>query len=85
MGEAIFSETWLVEESMLRRNSAEVTRRTWCGKRVNGRLSGRLSAAPKHYNEGLRDFGIDALRAALQIQLAPQDVARFMTGAARVG
>jgi len=29
-------------------------------------------------NEDLHAFGLDALRAALRIQLAPQDVARFM-------
>ena len=30
------------------------------------------------FNEDLRTFGIDELRAALRIQLAPQDVIRFM-------
>jgi hypothetical protein len=30
------------------------------------------------FNEDLRAFGLDALRAALRIQLVPQDVARFM-------
>ena len=30
------------------------------------------------FNEDLRTFGIDDLRAALRIQLAPQDVVRFM-------
>ena len=30
------------------------------------------------FNEDLRTLGVDALRAALRIQLAPQDVARFM-------
>jgi hypothetical protein len=30
------------------------------------------------FNEDLRAFGIDALRAALRVQLVPQDVARFM-------
>jgi hypothetical protein len=30
------------------------------------------------FNEDLRAFGIDELRAALRIQLAPQDVVRFM-------
>jgi hypothetical protein len=30
------------------------------------------------FNEDLRAFGLDALRAALRVQLLPQDVARFM-------
>ena len=30
------------------------------------------------FNEDLRGFGLDALRAALRVQLVPQDVARFM-------
>ena len=30
------------------------------------------------FNEDLRAFGLDALRAALRIQLVPQDVARFL-------
>jgi hypothetical protein len=30
------------------------------------------------FNEDLRAFGLDVLRAALRIQLVPQDVARFM-------
>jgi hypothetical protein len=30
------------------------------------------------FNEDLRGFGLDALRAALRVQLIPQDVARFM-------
>ena len=30
------------------------------------------------FNENLRGFGLDALRAALRVQLVPQDVARFM-------
>jgi hypothetical protein len=30
------------------------------------------------FNEDLRAFGIDELRASLRIQLAPQDVLRFM-------
>ena len=33
------------------------------------------------FNEDLRTFGIDDLRAALRTQLAPQDVVRFMVGA----
>src|SRR6185437_15960421 len=30
------------------------------------------------FNEDLRAFGLDAFRAALRVQLVPQDVARFM-------
>ncbi len=30
------------------------------------------------FNEDLRQLGVDALRAALGVQLAPEDVARFM-------
>jgi hypothetical protein len=30
------------------------------------------------FNEDLRAFGLDALRAALRVQLVPQDVARFL-------
>jgi hypothetical protein len=38
------------------------------------------------FNEDLRAFGLDSLRAALRVQLAPQDVARFMhQGTARTG
>jgi hypothetical protein len=37
-----------------------------------------LSPQLKDFNEDLRALGVDALRAALRIQLAPQDVARFM-------
>ena len=51
-------------------------------------LTGRANAAgiqaiawsPRlgDFNEDLRTFGIDDLRAALRIQLAPQDVVRFL-------
>ncbi|RKO90164.1 Toprim domain-containing protein [Blyttiomyces helicus] len=41
-------------------------------------LSPRLS----DFNEDLRLIGIDALRAGARVQLAPQDVARFMARAA---
>jgi Toprim domain len=37
-----------------------------------------LSPRMGDFNEDLRAFGLGALRAALRIQLAPQDVARFM-------
>jgi hypothetical protein len=34
------------------------------------------------FNEDLRRFGADALRACIRVQLAPQDVSRFMDLAA---
>jgi hypothetical protein len=37
-----------------------------------------LSPRLEDFNEDLRAFGIDELRAALRVQLAPQDVVRFM-------
>ena len=37
-----------------------------------------LSPACGDFNEDLRRLGIDALRAALRAQIAPQDVARFL-------
>ena len=37
-----------------------------------------LSPRTGDFNEDLRTFGLRALRAALRIQLAPQDVVRFM-------
>ena len=45
-----------------------------------------LSPRSGDFNEDLCAFGPDALRSALRIQLAPQDVARFMRrGTARTG
>lgn len=41
-----------------------------------------LSPALGDFNEDLRMLGIDALRAAIRVQIAPQDVARFMELAA---
>ena len=41
-----------------------------------------LSSALGDFNEDLRMLGIDALRAAIRVQIAPQDVARFMELAA---
>lgn len=41
-----------------------------------------LSPKLGDFNEDLRHFGIDALRANVRVQLAPQDVARFMALAA---
>ena len=41
-----------------------------------------LSPRLGDFNEDLRHFGTDALRAMLRVQLAPQDVARFMALAA---
>ena len=37
-----------------------------------------LSPRTGDFNEDLRAFGLDALQAALRIQLAPMDVVRFM-------
>ena len=45
-----------------------------------------LSPRTSDFNEDLHAFGLGALRAALRIQLAPQDVVRFMRGGtARTG
>ena len=41
-----------------------------------------LSPVLKDFNDDLRQFGIVALRAHIRVQLAPQDVARFMALAA---
>jgi hypothetical protein len=41
-----------------------------------------LSPALGDFNEDLRLLGVDALRATLRVQIAPQDVARFMELAA---
>jgi hypothetical protein len=41
-----------------------------------------LSPTSGDFNEDLRRLGVDALRANLRVQLAPQDVARFMARAA---
>jgi len=45
-----------------------------------------LALSPRlgDFNENLRTYGIDALRTALRIQLAPQDVVRFMLRAIAV-
>ena len=58
------------------------------GDRALAALSGRAGAAgiealalsPRmgDFNDDLRAFGLDALRAALRLQLAPGDVVRFM-------
>jgi len=41
-----------------------------------------VSPALGDFNEDLRQCGVDALRAALRVQIAPQDVVRFMELAA---
>jgi len=41
----------------------------------------RLAPRLGDFNEDLRDFGIDELRAWLRVQIAPEDVARFMAPA----
>ena len=45
---------------------------------TNGIEAIALSPRCGDFNEDLRGFGIDALRAALRVQLAPEDVARFI-------
>ena len=44
-----------------------------------------LSPTLGDFNEDLRHLGIDALRAALRVQLAPEDVARFLSMAVWTG
>ena len=41
-----------------------------------------LSPRLGDFNEDLRTLGIDSLRAAVRVQIAPEDVARFMQMAA---
>lgn len=41
-----------------------------------------LSPALEDFNEDLRAHGLDALRASIRGQFAPQDVARFLSSAA---
>jgi len=41
-----------------------------------------VSPALGDFNEDLRERSVDALRAAVRVQIAPQDVARFMELAA---
>ena len=41
-----------------------------------------LSPTLGDFNEDLRTLGIDALRAAIRVQIAPEDVSRFMELAA---
>ena len=41
-----------------------------------------LSPTFGDFNEDLRQLGVDALRANLRVQFAPQDVARFLGAAA---
>jgi hypothetical protein len=43
-----------------------------------------LSPGLGDFNDDLRLLGLDTLRAAIRIQLLPQDVARFMLVADRV-
>ncbi|ANW00531.1 DUF7146 domain-containing protein [Bradyrhizobium icense] len=45
---------------------------------TNGIEAIPLSPRCGDFNEDLRSFGVDALRAAVRVQLAPMDVARFM-------
>jgi hypothetical protein len=43
-----------------------------------------LSPRLGDFNEDLRIFGVDELRAALRIQLVPADVVRFLPSAAAI-
>jgi hypothetical protein len=43
-----------------------------------------LSPRLGDFNEDLHNFGLDALRATLRIQLVPQDVDRFLLSPASV-
>jgi hypothetical protein len=43
-----------------------------------------LSPRRDDFNEDLRSFGVDELRAALQVQLAPQDARRFLSSAGAI-
>ena len=51
--------------------------------RMNGIEAITLSPRSGDFNEDLRIFGIDAVRAALRVQLIPEDVARFMRARVR--
>ena len=44
-----------------------------------------LSPRLGDFNEDLHIFGLDALRAALRIQLVPEDVDRFLPSSTAVG
>jgi len=44
-----------------------------------------LSPTLEDFNEDLRTLGIDALRAAVRVQITPEDVARFMELPAKAG
>lgn len=44
-----------------------------------------LSPTLEDFNEDLRALGLDALRAAVRVQIAPEDVARFMELPANAG
>jgi len=56
---------------------------TWRSRRLTERAEAAgieaLALSPERddFNEDLRAFGVGAVRAALHIQLAPQDVGRF--------
>jgi hypothetical protein len=44
-----------------------------------------LSPTQEDLNEDLRKLGIDALVAAIRVQIAPEEVARFMKVPAKTG
>ena len=53
--------------------------------RVAGIEAIALSPQCGDFNEDLRNFDINALRAASRIQLAPEDVVRFLSTSIRTG
>ena len=50
---------------------------------MNGIEAITLSPRSEDFNEDLRILGIDAVRAALRVQLIPEDVTRFMSSGGR--
>ena len=44
-----------------------------------------LSPQCEDFNEDLRNLDINALRAALRVQIAPEDVTRFLSTGVRSG
>jgi len=47
-------------------------------RRLSESMAVTLSPRCGDFNENLRQLGVHALRAALRLQLAPEDAARFM-------
>ena len=61
--------------------------RPFCRNAQKPPASKRSPLSPRlgDFNEDLHVFGLDALRAAVRIQLAPEDVSRFLLLSATVG